>query len=441
MSQQSLDLRESLQIVRRHKMLVGIFIIVGLLGGCAYVLANPPTMTSQAVVAVQGTSASAMSTDVVVAGSDPVLAGALPHISPQISLADLRLQVQVTSLTSSLIQVTGMSTSAATAESIANGVANSFITYVGSSSSPIGDVSAKVFEAANTANGAGLPGRVLSFGLFGLIGGLLLGSVVAIAKSRGDRKLRHRGEIANSIGVPVVAAISVSHPTDSGGWTHLLNTYEPRAVDAWRLRQTIDRLGVSDAHGTREGARHSPVTGPSSSVTVLSLSSDPGALALGPQLASFAASLGIRTALVLGPQQDASTAATLRTACAVPASESLMRSRPLRVAAVGGDLQDSLPIDASLVVVVVVVDSARPQMPGAMRTANTLLGVTAGAVTAEEMARAATTAAGVGREIVGIMVADPDPTDQTSGSVPQLGQPTRRRIPTRLTGIPTETRR
>ena len=42
-----------------------------------------------------------------------------------------------------------------------------------------------------------------------------------------------------------------------------------------------------------------------SSVAVLSLSSDPGAFALGPQLAVFAASLGIPTALVIGPQQDA----------------------------------------------------------------------------------------------------------------------------------------
>lgn len=434
MSQQSPDLRESLKIVRRHKMLVGIFIIVGLLGGCAYVLANPPTMTSQAVIAVPGTSASATATDVVVAGSDPVLAEALPHINPPITLADLRLQVQVKSLTSSLIQVTGVSTSAAASESIANAVASSFIAYVGSSSSPIGNVDARVFEAANTANGAGLPGRVLTFGLIGLIGGLLLGSLVAIGKSRGDRKLRQRAEIANSIGVPVVAAIPVSHPRDSGGWTHLLNSYEPGAVETWRLRQTLDRLGVTDTTGGRGNAQHP-------SIMVVSLSSDPVALALGPQLASFAASLGIRTALVVGPQQDASTAATLRMACAVPASESLMRTRPLRVAVVAGGRLDDLPIDAALVVVVAVVDSLRPQMPDMMPTASTLLGVTAGAVTAEEMARAATTAAADGREIVGILVADPDPTDQTSGSVPHLGQSSRRRIPTRLTGIPTETRR
>ena len=45
---------------------------------------------------------------------------------------------------------------------------------------------------------------------------------------------------------------------------------------------------------------------------VLSLSSDPRAIALGPQLAVFAASQGIPTALVIGPQQDATVTATLR---------------------------------------------------------------------------------------------------------------------------------
>ena len=36
----------------------------------------------------------------------------------------------------------------------------------------------------------------------------------------------------------------------------------------------------------------------------------PGAVAVGPQLATFAASLGIPTALVVGPQQDATVTAT-----------------------------------------------------------------------------------------------------------------------------------
>src|ERR1017187_3647432 len=105
MSQRSLGLRESMQIVRRYKRLVGTFVILGVLGGCAYVLVSPPKTTSEAVIVVPATTPLAMATEVVVAGSDPVLLGALPKINSSMSLDSLRNQVQATSLTTSLIQV------------------------------------------------------------------------------------------------------------------------------------------------------------------------------------------------------------------------------------------------------------------------------------------------------------------------------------------------
>ena len=68
------------------------------------------------------------------------------------------------------------------------------------------------------------------------------------------------------------------------------------------------------------------------SLAVLSLSSDPDALALGPQLAVFAAAQGIPTSLVIGPQQDA--AATARCAPrALPSPEHRERDGLLRIAA------------------------------------------------------------------------------------------------------------
>ena len=50
MSQQALDLRRSIQIVRRHKLLVGITAALGLLAGGAYAVLNPPMVTSTALV-------------------------------------------------------------------------------------------------------------------------------------------------------------------------------------------------------------------------------------------------------------------------------------------------------------------------------------------------------------------------------------------------------
>ena len=70
-----------------------------------------------------------------------------------------------------------------------------------------------------------------------------------------------------------------------------------------------------------------------------------------------------------------------------------------------------------------VVDDRAPKMPATVRTAATLLGVSSGRVTAEELARAAVAAGANGRRGYGILVADPEPTDKTTGRVPQLDPP------------------
>ena len=434
MSRQGMDLRTCIWVIRRYKILVSVFVALGILGGGAYVMLNPPQVTSEAVVVVPGASSNAMSTDVVVATSDPVLTAALPQISPSLSLQQLRTSVQVVSLTSSLIQVTGISDSKSGAESIANAVANSFIVYISSPSSPLSHQTGQIFESASPAKGAGLVGRLITFGLIGAIGGFLLGLVIGLARNGGDRTLRQRDDIANSIGMPVLAAVRARHPTSAVGWAQLFEDYQPGPVEAWHLHRLLERVGSAE-DSVSGGMGHR------ASVTVLSLSSDPVALALGPQIASFAALQGIRTALVVGPQQDDSVPAALRAACAVSPSESRVRSRPLVVAAQNGDRVDNLPADTSLIVVVVVVDSARPKMPETVPTRSTLLGVTSGAATAEQLARAATAGAADGRDVLGFVVADPDPVDQTTGLVPQLGRPTHRKLPTRLTGMPMEARR
>ena len=176
------------------------------------------------------------------------------------------------------------------------------------------------------------------------------------------------------------------------------------------------------------------------SLAVLSLSCDPRALALGPQLAIFAASQGIPTALVIGPQQDTNATAGLRTASAVPPSASSKRPNLLRVT-VSDDGNVAGLADAALIVVVVVVDGKVPEIPDTMRTTATVIGVSAGAVTADQLARTAVVAAADGREITGILVADPDSADRTNGRIPRSDQPVRRKPSARPVGIVTEIRR
>jgi hypothetical protein len=249
---------------------------------------------------------------------------------------------------------------------------------------------------------------------------------------RNDRRLRERDEIARSIGVPVLASFPVAHPTDASGWTRLLEGYNPTAVHALRLRQALQQLGAVSINGHGAGRD-------GSSFTVLSLASDSGALALGPQLAVFAASQGTPTTLVIGPQQDADATATLRTALAAAPSESSKRPSLLRVVVTesAADLQS----DTALTVVAVVVDGSNPQVPDTMRTGATVLGVSASAATAEQLARVAMAASLDRRDVSGIIVADPEPTDQTTGVIQQLPQPPNRGLGTRLRGMTTEIKR
>lgn len=446
MSERALDVRRSVQIVRRHKLLVGALIVLGFLAGGAYAVLKPPLLTSTALVVLpqsalnaqaaqsgSGTISPFTATQAVVADSYPVLSGALPNVRPGMSLSELRSDVQATSLTSYIISISATSKLAADAEATANAVANSYTSYANSPGNPTGQVAARVLQPAASATGTKPLEAIIVTGLIGALAGALIGVIIALAISRNDRRLRQRDEIASSIGIPVLASFPVRHPADAAGWRKLLDDYEPEALHAWRMRHVLQQLRIDDGN-LNNGGRAA-----GSSLAVLSHSADPGALAIGPQLAIFAASLGIPTVLFIGPQQDTNVTAALRTACAVPPSASSKRSSFLQVI-VSDDGHASRQPDSALTVTVEVVDSQSPRIPDMMRTTATVLGVSAGATTSEQLARLAVSAATDGREIVGILVADPEPDDRTTGRAPQL-LPTTHRRPTRLKGMITEIRR
>jgi capsular polysaccharide biosynthesis protein len=464
MSQQALDLQRSMQIVRRHKVLVGIVVALGILGGAAYAVLKPPMLTSTALIAfpapvsvqpatTTGGTDPFTATQEVVAGSYQVLLDALPDVRPAMSLNELRHDVQVGSPSPDIISVTAKGKRAADAETTANAVAGSYIHYVSSPHSAVGHVGAQLLQPAGSATGPEPIARTIVYALLGGLAGALIGVIVALAIGRNDQRLRERGEIANSIGIPVLASVPVAHPSSAAGWKNLFEDYKPTAVQCWQLRTALQQLGMArlgfgrpayDGNGSSlydyDRASMYDNDGGRFSLVVLSLSSDSGALALGPQLAAFAASQQVPTSLVIGPQQDAAAAATLRTACAAPLSEASIRHGLLRVAAYDEGGVDIQP-DTALVIVVAVVDSRAPKMPDTMRTNATVIGISAGAATAEQLARAAVVAAADGREITGILVADPDPDDQTTGRIPHMVRPERRTLPNRLRGIVTEVRR
>jgi capsular polysaccharide biosynthesis protein len=446
MSQQNLDLRKSIQIVRRRKKLFGGIVAVGLVIGAAYAVLTPPMTSSSAFVVISGMPASltnpansssndpsaqtSLATEIVIASSDPVLAAALPKVSPPMnSLQALGNRISVAAVNGSdVLSITATGNTADQAEKTANAVANSYIAYVSPSTNPALHVAAKMVGPATSTTGAKLPEHIGIYAILGVLAGALVGFVICLVLGRSSRRLVLRDEIANSIAVPVLASIPVERPSDPASWARLLEQYEPDPVHVYWLSKLLRQFGAADF-----GADSARTDAPS--VTVLSLASDRTALALGPQLAAFASAQGIPTALVVGPQQHMNVTASLRTTCAAGAQTASGHEKPLRLLVAEDGKVDQ--VAATFTVVVVVIDGLDPRVLPMTRTTATVLGVSAGGATAEELARVATAAAADGREIYGILVANPDVGDQTTGRVPRL-PPVQRALPTRVNGLPTE---
>lgn len=435
MTSQPMNMRRAISVVRRNKTLIGVAAAIGLLAGAAYGAISPPRQAAEAMI-VLPVGSPAMATELVIAKSAPVLTSALPNVSPSMAVGTLHDQVSVSSPANNILQFTVTGGTAGQAERNANAVADSYIAYVSSSESPIGRVSARTLASANSATGTSPLVHRTAFGLVGTLIGFFVGFVLALARGRGSRRLRLRGEIANSIGVPVLASVPADHPSTAADWANLLRSYQPTPLYAWRLRKALQQLNVSGVDLTR--AQDSRAD--RSSVAVVSLAGDRGALSLGPQLAVFAASLGIPTALVIGPHQDQGFAATLRTTCAEwqrqrDAGEGLLR------VTVTDDPGFSGCRDAMLRVLVSVVNADDPQVGDTIRATATVIGVSPTMVTAEQLAKVAVSAAAADRNIAGFIVANPDPVDHTSGRIPQLMGIPQAVVPTRMTGTMTEVNR
>ena len=103
------------------------------------------------------------------------------------SLDKLRSEVQVASLTSYIISVSAKGKAAADAEATANAVAESYIAYLNSPSSPIGRASAHMrSKPATSATGTRPLKSLLVTGLIGVPAGALIGIIVSLAIGRRD---------------------------------------------------------------------------------------------------------------------------------------------------------------------------------------------------------------------------------------------------------------
>ncbi len=282
-----------------------------------------------------------------------------------------------------------------------------------------------VLQDASPAIGQSTAQRLFLWGPAGAFVGFAACVVVLLGTARRDPRMGLRDEIADAVGSPVIAAVR-SHPQRSvAGWRTLLATYEASAVESWAFRQLLRTLAATEAKRTDVAADGRHAVDHPTSVLIVSLAGDARGLALGPQFAAFAASMGIRTRIVTATGHD--RAAALWAACHAEESH-----QPRPDLSVGPETETDGP---DLTVVLVVLDRRGPQLDGVPATSCTVLCVAAAGATEQELARAAVAVDDAGRRIDGVVVADPDRADRTSGRHTLDERAGRIALPVRLTGV------
>jgi capsular polysaccharide biosynthesis protein len=141
LTEQLLDVKGSLRVVRRHWRTVAVFALAGVLAAAAYEVLRPPTYHATSLVLLPGsqstgTSASSgpsrngVTTDGRIATSAAVLAPAGRTVDAKLSLAELQSRVTTSTAASGVLGVTATGSSPAQAEALANAVANQLVQFV-----------------------------------------------------------------------------------------------------------------------------------------------------------------------------------------------------------------------------------------------------------------------------------------------------------------------
>jgi hypothetical protein len=339
-------------------------------------------------------------------------------------------------------------------------------------------VTPEIVQPAAPATG---PSEIRRMVTWALIGGLVAAAgtaLVLLIRRRRDPRLRARDDLADAVGSSLLAVVRGRPQGSVAGWLALFETYEAPAEEAWAFRQVLRALaGPPDARDPAwTGTKRAPgrVEHPRS-LTVIALSGDERAVAVGPQLAVFAASLGITTRFVAATRHD--SVASLCAACATdrglklrsglvldpgtegavpgqdasprPTGDSLTRplngrgTRESRLHEAPGDysagypprgMADAAHYEADLTIVFTIADRKEPSLLDVPPTAATMLAISPGVGTREELARLAVAVDDAGRRIDGVVVSDPDPADRTTGRHTLDERAMQTPLPVRMTG-------
>ncbi|HEY6309892.1 MAG TPA: hypothetical protein VIY52_03680 [Streptosporangiaceae bacterium] len=181
MSQSAPDRCRSLRGGRRYAILIGVAVLAGLIAGPAAAAFSPATATSTALVVLQVSGGCHRSTAAIQDSASPVVSVVL---SPSASGFISHGQVQLESVTPSLVSVSATAGTAAQAEAAANAAADNYIASVDPAGSPAGSATALLLQPATSATGTAGPARLLDGVVLGLASGLLAGVAAALVGRR-----------------------------------------------------------------------------------------------------------------------------------------------------------------------------------------------------------------------------------------------------------------
>ncbi len=414
MREQPVDLRQSVAILRRRWIAIAAAGLLGLCGGFVYALLHAPEHRAtveiflpQDISGVPWTAANTQP-QISVVTSNAVLAPVATSASPPITVEQLQHLVSGSADGANVLRIEVRAPSASRAVNLAGAVASQYKTYVKANKLVAGPIS-QIGKATPLT-----PPSTLSLAardaLLGMAVGLIAGTVVVLIRGRRDRRLRLRDQIAGAIGVPVVASIDAEQYKNVADWIHLLERFDPSAMKAWTLRRVLRDLVPAEYTGE--------VT-----IHVVCFVGDKSALAIGPELALFAAGSGIPTRLA--PDENVALEPLIAACAALRGSNHIDQlltfgsEHDVSFGRMGRPMRwddDPALNEAHLVVSVVAVEPSRPELNSIVGP--TILAVSSGFAVVDDLARVALASARAGLGIDGIVVVNPEPADSTTGLLP-----------------------
>jgi capsular polysaccharide biosynthesis protein len=247
-----------------------------------------------------------------------------------------------------------------------------------------------------TASGSLLRTLLLDL-VVGLLGGILVGSVVVLAWHRRDRRLWTRDALAKALGSPVLLSLNTLRKRSTSEWVEVLEWYQPTSSEQWHVRKALHELGAPE--------------GGVSEVVIPVFADDVPAMALAIQVAVAATASGLDTLFALVAEEG--SVEGLQAACGRYSTQGWIPRPGLQV------LSGAVPhpeVAPDLTIITLVLDRAQPKLPESAGPETTnVLAVSAGVATAEELAKVAIAADNTGQPLKGIFVANPGSEDQTTG--------------------------